>query len=82
MFFKTIVFKNFANFTGKHLGWSLKETPTPIFFFFGICEIFINTSDGCFYIFGQLQKFCHFLPREKKNKSVKLKPKYFKEDDQ
>ena len=53
MFFKTGVLKNFANFTGKHLCWSLfliklqvfqvcsfiKKSPTQVFFC-EICEIF------------------------------------------
>ena len=53
MFFKIYVLKHFANFTGKHLCWSLilrtfqfwrlathqKEAPTQVFFC-EICEIF------------------------------------------
>ena len=57
MFFKIRALKNFANFTGKHLCWSLslnivagqrtynfikKETPTKVFSC-EICEIFRNT---------------------------------------
>ena len=59
IFFKIGVFKNFSNFTGKHLcqsffliklqSWTLqfyrKETPTQVFSC-KICEIFKNT---CFY---------------------------------
>ena len=65
MLFKTGALKNFANFTGKYLCWSLfliklplqlyqKQTPTQTFF----CEIFKNTffvkstSGGCFYTVG------------------------------
>ena len=50
MFFKISALKNFANFTGKQLCWSLfliklqlqlyqKEAPTQVFF----CEIFKKT---------------------------------------
>ena len=48
MLFKIDVLKNFANFTGKHLCWSLilkryqKETPIQMFSC-EICEIFKNT---------------------------------------
>ena len=57
MFFKIGALKNFVNFTGKHLCWSLffnkvtglqacnfikKETPMQVFFC-EICEIFKNT---------------------------------------
>ena len=52
LFFKIRVLKNFVNFTGKHLCWSLflslsvgvsllKETPTQVFFS-EIYEIFKN----------------------------------------
>ena len=62
MFFKIGALKNFPNFTGKHLCWSLflvkfltnfiKDTPTQVF----SCEIWKNfkkpflqtTSSGCF----------------------------------
>ena len=46
MFFTVGVLKNFANFTGKHLCWSLqlyqKETSTQVFSC-EICEIFNST---------------------------------------
>ena len=52
VFFKIGVLKNFANFTGKHLCWSLllielqawrsKETPTQVFSC-KICDIFKST---------------------------------------
>ena len=53
LFFKIGVLKNFANFTGEHLCWSLfltkfftdfiKNTPTQVFSC-EICKIFKNTS--------------------------------------
>ena len=60
MFFKIIVFKNFAIFTRKQLYWSLfliklqvftsetlsKEIPANVFYC-EYCEIFMNS---CFYI--------------------------------
>ena len=36
------VLKNFANFAGKHLCWSLLETETQVFSY-EICEFFKNT---------------------------------------
>ena len=54
MFLKIGVLKNFANFTGKHLCWSLFliETPTQVFSC-KICEIFKNfflqNTSGCFW---------------------------------
>ena len=52
MFFKIVVLKIFANFTGKHLNWSLfltkfftnfiKITPTQVFSC-AMCKIFKNT---------------------------------------
>ena len=49
MFFKIGVLKNFANFTGKHLRWSIFLTklqalrsPTQLFSY-EICELFKNT---------------------------------------
>ena len=76
MFFEIVVLKNFVNFTGKHLCWSLfltqfftnfiKNTPTQVF----SCEIcknfkntfFLqNTSSGCFC---QKRLQCRCLPVE------------------
>ena len=45
MFFKRAVLRNFANYSGQHVCWSLlliKKTPTQVFSF-EICEIFKNT---------------------------------------
>ena len=46
MFFKIVVFKNFANFTGKHVLESLfkkRLQPQTMLFSHGIYEIFKNT---------------------------------------
>ena len=53
LLFKISVLKNFANLTGKHLCWSLfllklQKTLTHTFSC-KICELFKNTSDGCFW---------------------------------
>ena len=49
IFFKVGVLKIFANFTGKHLCWSLasllKKTPTQVF----SCEIYKNFKNNFFY---------------------------------
>ena len=61
--FKIGVLRKVANFTGKHLGWSLfliklhawrpvtllKKTPTQVFSC-KICEVFKQTAGGCFYL--------------------------------
>ena len=48
LFFKIDVLKNFTNFTGKHLCWSLfllKKTPTHVF----CCETSIIFKNNFFY---------------------------------
>ena len=74
MFFKIGVFKNFANFTGKHLCWSLflikLESPRPAKWMgswrFEIREIFKNTflqntSGGCFCF--EVRTYATFVER-------------------
>ena len=73
MFFKIVVLKSSANFTGKHLSWSLflkkfqvkglqlhkKKAPTHVFSC-EVCELFKNKGD-CFCTSGDC--FCIFLQK-------------------
>ena len=57
MFFKISFLRNFANFTGRHLCWSLQRRHFPVKFAKFLRTLFLqNTCDGCVWLYTSIPR--------------------------
>ena len=68
MFFKINALEDFANFIGRHLCWSLFLIKLQVF----ICEIFKNTSGGCFFVIERFTFLDQYLLLQQSNYYIVL----------